>query len=233
MDGHDPHASSGGGNSKLLLACGGCCLFLLIGSAIGGYFAVQQGAAAMRDLAAMGVETVAEESFKGLALPQAEIDAAMQPVEAFGGKIRAGQVSMQQGLAVMQAIGEGHVPAVVMVRGFELKHLQPSGLSDAEKQAGYVTATRFAYGAAEDLIARPEREAVMEMLLETKTTQVNGQTRTTKQFKESLTDEELLEVLTEMKNAADAVGVPEGEQQVDLVAEIEDAIQYGMDNPVQ
>ena len=36
-----------------------------------------------------------------------------------------------------------------------------------------------------------------------------------------------------MKNAADAVGVPEGEQQVDLVAEIEDAIQYGMDNPVQ
>ena len=221
-------------NAKWLVACGGCCLLMFVGAVVGGYVVQQRAKGFLLGMAADGTETLAQEMFKGLALPQPEIDAAMKPVKSFTDQVRNEQVSIEQGLAVGKAITEGAVPAVVMVRGFQVKHLKPSGLSEEEKEAGYVTATRFAHGVIEDLIPEGERNAVKDLLTETKTTTgPNGQTRTRVEFKEQLTDEELREVLALMKSSADAAGLEDRAYEVDLPAEIQKAIDYGMANPIK
>jgi hypothetical protein len=208
-------------------------VFLLVGGCVAAYVLEQRVKGFALGLAATGITTVSEELFKDLNMPQDEVKAAMAPVEAFAEKVRQGEVSIEQALAVGQAIGEGHVPPLVMARGFEAKHLTASGLSDEEKAAGHIATTRFAKGVASDAIAKGDREAVMEMLTERITTTGSGGQRHTKtQFKETLTDEELRGVIAKMKQLADDAGISDQAFQVDMAAEIEEAIQHGMDNPI-
>ncbi len=213
-----------------LHAAGIGCLVLVVIGVIAGVVVYYKAGSWARAAVAVGVEAAAEKTMENLNLPQDEMNAAMEPIREFTQKIRDGEVTLEQALAVGEALAGGPALAAVMARGFEVKYLHPSDLPDDEKQAGHVAISRFVNGVSTDRIPDEKaKEKVKEIgdIVTVKTTDSAG--KTTKQPKDALTAEELRSCLKIMKDAADAAGVEQREFVVDLAAEIRKAIAIGLD----
>lgn len=204
------------------------CGVLLLAVGIGGYYAYIAAAQAARDVGAAGLEAMTEEMMKELKLPPEEVEAAMQPVHEFADRIRNGEVGLEEIGRVGEALDKGNLIAIFMMRGFQLKYLEPSGLPDEEKQAGAITVSRFVQGLTTEAIAQEEWEAVSDVICTT-TTDESGNTN--QELKDALTDEELRHCLTLAREAADEAAIPQQKFAIDLAAELQKALDQGRKTP--
>ena len=223
MEETEQHPSSGM-PLWIKVALGGCLLLLVLIVSCG-YLVVKNAKGVARELTATFVEAGAKALVSEL--PPDEQKTVAPLIEAFAQSIRDGRVSLGQGAAVADALAEGPVVTVIIARGFEVKYLQASGLSDQEKQAGHRAITRYCYGVVEELVPESTREELGDIV----TVQVGSGNQGNRQLKDSLTDEEVRLCLQIMEGAADEAGIEDKEFQVDLGAEIQKAINYGMSNP--
>ncbi len=224
--GFKPEGSKGGGGGIGCLKIAGIgCLVLVVLGAIGGVVLYFKAADWARSALAMAAEEGGKALLEGLEIPADEREAAMAPIRRFAQDIRDDKVSIDQGVAVAQALSEGPAVAAIMARGFEVKYVKSSELTDEEKQEAHITLTRFAHGITTERIDRKKADEIGD-IVGVKTSDGQGNTKMT--FKETITTEELNRALAIMKDAADEAGIEEKEFKVDLAAEIQKAIDKGM-----
>jgi hypothetical protein len=217
------------GEEKQGLGCGakvgiGCGVLAVIGIVLGVVVYVKA-----KDLArvagAKGVEIVAEAMMDEAELAADEKAAAMEPVREFAQQIRDGKVTLEQAIAVGEALAKGPAFAAVLMRGFEAKYLAKSELPDEEKAEARVTISRFVHGVSTEMIP-PSKAEEISNLVTYETTGPGGEKTTT--LKESITTEELRSCIKVMKDAADGAGIEDTEFTFDIADEIRKAIEKGM-----
>jgi hypothetical protein len=205
---------SGSGCGKSL---GIGCLVVVLILAIGGFCLAKN----WRSIAGWGMVMSANAMFDGLQLPAEEKAAAMAPIRELTDKFKADAITKEQASAVLKSVFEGPLVDIVAVQAMDVAHLRNSSLPADEKQAGHKTITRFVKGRMDGTV---DKETTVK-LLDIISTQGPGNRR---DFKESLTIEELRTCLTIMKEAADKAGVEDKEFKIDLAGEIRKAIDAGL-----
>lgn len=208
-----------------LEAAGVGCLVLIVVGLIAGVVVYYKWEGWVRSIAAKGAEVAAEGMMDELGIPADEKEAAMKPVRELARRIRDGEVGLEQVGAIAEALAEGPALAAVMARGFEVRYLRPSDLTDEEKTAGYVAISRFVQGVSTGKIPKEKAEEVRDVCT-VETVEADG--NETRKPKDSITTEELKSCLKIMKDAADAAGIENREFKVDLAAELRKAIEAGM-----
>lgn len=211
--------------SKVLSCLGVGCLVLLVAGVASGYYVWIKKDEWARRAAAFTAEKMFEGVVDGLNIPEKEKKAVMKPVRAFAQEIREGKVSMEQGTAVMQALVKGPLVVILMLRAFETKYLEPSALSEEEKENARVQISRYAHGLVTEKIPQKETDKISAIVAVT-TADSHGNTKKT--LKESLSDEEVRQCLKIMKTATAEAGIPEREFKFDVTKEIQKAIAKGM-----
>ena len=198
----------------------GCLIVLIVGVGLGVY--------AYRKAFELGgdaLEKGAEAGMTELGLPTDEVEAAMKPVRELAAKVRNRKIRVKQAVAIGAALAQGPVLATVMMRVFEVKYIDPSDLPAAEKRRAKTSASRFAHGLVAEKIPTSEAEKIQAIVTVTTT---NSQGETTTNLKPNLTTEELRKCVAIAKKAADEAGIENRLFKIDLAAEVEAAIEKGM-----
>jgi hypothetical protein len=102
-----------------------------------------------------------------------------------------------------------------LVSAIEAKYFDQSGLSDEEKTAGHVTLNRFMQAVVNDKVPQATMDQVMEHIADRKP---GGDDQW--ELKESVTDDQLRELLADAKAAADAAEIPAEIPEVDPSEEV-------------
>ena len=206
------------------------CLVVVILTATFCYVAYRKVRAAAPKMIADFAEASAEALFTGLALPEDETEAALAVVRAFAADIRDGKITLDEGRAVARALADPVLLGVIGARGFEMRYVAPSELTDAEKRAAHVTVTRFAEGLRAGRIPPERMKGITESISE-EIEDARGRKIT--RLKASLSPAELAEVLKQMKSDADAAGIEEREHPYSVADEMRQAIEKGLGRSLQ
>lgn len=148
-------------------------------------------------------------------------------VDRLAEDFKGGKVSMQQMALIMKEIGEGPIPALGMMAGFEKGYVEKSTLPDEEKAAARQTFQRFARGVADKLIPIQAIEDALTPISESSTNisvGPSGATSVNRKVKSKVTDDELRAFIAKVKEKADRVQVPDEPWTIDPVAVMEQAI---------
>lgn len=122
--------------------------------------------------------------------------------------VKDGTMTDQQFEAILKGLEESPLISVIMVAGIEHKYFDKSGLDDAQKEAGRLALRRFMRGALSGDIEEADFQEAMNLI--TEQDENSGE-----RLKESVTDEELLELFELVKAKADAAEIPEDVPEVD------------------
>ena len=197
------------------------CLVVVVLVAAGTVWAYYQ----IPKMAAYGLEKTAEAALEDMKVPPAEKEAVLKPIRDLAQKVRSRQVSWEQASRVMQELMQPAVLAALGAQLMERRFLEASRLPEEEKRAGHVAVTRFARGLGDKRIDPKKAEEVMDLVcVRTKNAQGQPQIR----VKDSVADEDLQKCFQLMKTAADAAKVEDREFPIDIGAEIQKAIDRGM-----
>ena len=148
-------------------------------------------------------------------------------VDRLAEDFKGGKVSMEQMALIMKESGEGPIPALGMMAGFEKGYVEKSTLPEEEKAAARQTFQRFARGVAEKLIPIQTIEDAMAPISEASTNVSigpSGATSVNRKVKSKVTDDELRAFIAKVKEKADRVQVPDEPWTIDPVAVMEQAI---------
>lgn len=219
--------SGGGGAAKYCLIG---CLVLIIVALVGGFVATQLVKSAGRSLIAATVEAGFETALEVAGIPADDQKEVMDPVRGFTQELRDGNVTLEQGKSVGDEVGKimDGVMAALQARKFDKTFLQTSELSAEDKQAGSVLVSRYAWGRAKKEISGYDIKSHLTDSKEVPRTDGQPGTKTVTTWKKSLTTEEVQAVLATMKEGVDSGVVPDGKQEVDLSAIVQEAIDVGM-----
>ena len=106
------------------------CLLLLVLGGVTAYYVYLKALEAAREAAATLTETSAEAILSSFELPDEAKDVALKPVREFAQKIRAGEVSLEQGTRVLAELIDGGglraIASGIAAQMFEQNYLQPS-----------------------------------------------------------------------------------------------------------
>ena len=119
---------------------------------------------------------------------------------------------------LIKGIVESPIAGAAASIWFTNQYINKSGLSEDEKTEAVTTTKRFAYGLLDKTITEQQANEVMNLVTEEK---ANGQTT----YKETLTDKELTEILTKMKDAADGANVPAEVPEINFANEFDKVIE--------
>jgi hypothetical protein len=202
-------------------------LFLAAG-AIGGYVIYTKGKGLALHAAASAVELSAGSMLEGFGFPESERNDIMKPVKALASEIRAGNVGIAQGAAIAENLNGIVVSAAVLARGFDKLHIESTELELKEKELirGYLM--RFARGLAEETIPRSKLGEI-NSIISSSTTDANGTVHI--EYKESLTNQELMQCFQVFMDSVKAARVPDTPYQIDLKGALQEAIDTGMQAP--
>jgi hypothetical protein len=130
---------------------------------------------------------------------------------------KAGDITTEEVTQLLGNILQGPIMMVGMCQHMERHYVIASDLSDEEKSEGQLTLQRVACGVFDDTITRSQFETL------TASISVNDQNGNPS-LKETLTDEELREILTQCKKLADDADLPEEPYDIDIGEEIKKAV---------
>jgi hypothetical protein len=199
----------------------GIVLALLVG---GGIFVAAQ----WKNLAAAGINAMAEAITQQSDLPQDQKDRIQASIKGVAEDFKAGKISTEQLGKVMEEIAASPLLPVGIVAAAEEKYVKPSGLSQEEKDAGKRTMERFARGLFEKKIPEAEAQNVLEPISEGKfSITMSGQSREANQefrLKDKVNDAELREFLSRAKAKVDEKQIADEAYRVDIAEELEKAI---------
>lgn len=201
------------GCRNLAIGCGvAAVLLLVIAIGIAIYVAFY-----WRDLLADFTLPLAEQTIQKSELPEEGKERLRKRFRALAEDFKTGKLTFEQMKRIVDNVGESPLLVIALVMGTESKYIAPSGLDAEEKKAAHRTLERAARGVFERKIAQQQQERIMDVLMEPSG---NGQ----KKLKEKLSDDEVRELLSRAKAAADASGIPDEPFEVDIAQEIEKAI---------
>ena len=129
--------------------------------------------------------------------------------DAFG----EGQISGEQLATAIEQLVESPLFTSIIVSSVEHKYLEPSGLDDEEKTAGRVALRRFVRGMVDKKIAEADFEQAFKMIAEEKG---NGEW----ELRESITDDELRQLIALVEQKSDAAEIPAEVEEVDISDEM-------------
>ncbi len=174
-----------------------------------------------RAIAATGLLKITDAMLEGMHIPETDRTAIMAPLETLGDQVRAGEVTMQQGEAILGKIMEGPIMGVLMAQGFQGSYLDASSLTDAEKTEARLTINRFQQGFISEKL---DMETLNQLEQYVTTPGSDG----TNNLKAELSDEDLKSSLAVMKSAANGASIPLSETPIDLPGLFQKAIDSGL-----
>jgi hypothetical protein len=172
------------------------------------------------------LNTTATALLEEMKFPEEDRAAIMVPIGALGEKISRGDVSVDQAMAVLEALFEGPVMGLILTESFRHAYMANSGLPPEELEAGYLTINRVQQGLLSETVTL-DQVSEMESIVTTKNS--SGES----QLKPSITDAELKACLAILKTAADEAEVPMARQNMDLASVMQTAIDTGLTTGIQ
>ncbi len=182
-----------------------------------GFYAYSNASTWIISAARQGVSQLLQDSD----LPAEEQTAIMDQFDRVTTAYQEGEITLQELGPVMQELVESPLMGAILLKAVESKYIDPSGLDDEEKADGKRTMHRLVRGMVEEKFDKDEIQKITShFLLET---QPNGAPANPNQpqFKQSLTDEELRELLADGKTLADEKEIPDEDYDVKLSELIE------------
>lgn len=210
---------------------GGCLKGCLIVTAVlsllifgATYFLISRSGGFIREQGSAFLENLTQQLLSDASLPAEEKAQIKSIIQGFTSKVRAGEVSLGQGLKVAEILVQGPLIPYWAANSMKVTYLANSRLSEAEKKSGVVVINRFMNGVVKGTISKQEADAIFETVSEPS----NKSDSDTPRMKSQLSDDEIRSVLTLMKNAADKANAQESSMEFDLSDELERAIKAGM-----
>jgi len=142
-----------------------------------------------------------------------EKEEVKQQVARLAGAVRNGNLTGEQLGQVMQLILESPLLTSIVVAGIEKEYIEPSGLDEAEKEAGRVALRRFMRGMIVQKISEDDFEEAMSKIADKGP---NGEW----QMRDAATDDQLRELIQLVQDKSDAAEIPEEVEDVDPSAEM-------------
>ena len=164
-------------------------------------------------------------------IPDQEKTEVIAQVDRVVGAYQARQITLQDLQRIMEELQQSPIFNMIAMWGIEKTHLDPSGLSDEEKQQGRRTIERALRGVYEKKITQDQLDGVLPAAAGTDSaTEVkvqNGKpvviSKTTPPATR-LTDEEVRQLLTDLKQLADDAEIPDEPLQIDIGDEVKKAV---------
>ena len=154
-------------------------------------------------------------------LAKEEKDRIMARVNALGVEFKEGKITSDQLGNVAKAIGESPILPSGMVIATERKYLNPSALSNEEKEAGRRSLQRLARAIVEKKVTMDEAETAAAPIA---TKDANGNFK----LKEAVTDAELRQFLANAKDKADAAKIPDEAYVINFADELDKVIDQAL-----
>jgi hypothetical protein len=201
----------------------GCLIVAVVGLLICGgvaWYVVRNFKTLATNLARQAIVSAVEQS----ELDPAEKTAVIAEVDRVIDQYRSGQISTEDLAKIMQGLAESPVMGAILVFSIDAKYVQPSGLSDEDKQGAKRTLQRVLRGAAEKKLSHAQIEAALEPV-------TKGTSEDNRQLKETVTDEELRRFLEQLKQLADEAEIPDEPFEVKISDEFRQAVDRALQKP--
>lgn len=200
-----PKSKTGWGCLGCALGCLGFVVVLLIIAAAGAWYAYTKLPDMARGLVAKGVE-------------ESELDPedkqkVMQQVDRLVEGYKQKKVDLQQLAKFGEDFMKSPLMDIFIAFAARKQYIEKSGLSAEEKMEAERTLQRVARGVIEEKITQEELQKALDYISEARP---NG----AREFKQTVTDAELREFLSECKKLADEEMIPDQESNVDVGAEL-------------
>ena len=202
------------GCAMAAIGCGVIALLMLIIGGVGVYWAAQN----IRGLAADAVTPALQEAVSGMEIPEDQKKQISARIGEIGTDFKEQKLTLNDLEKLIKGIVESPIAGAAASIWFTNQYINKSGLSEDEKTEAVTTTKRFAYGLLDKTITEQQANEVMNLVTEEK---ANGQTT----YKETLTDKELTEILTKMKDAADGANVPAEVPEINFANEFDKVIE--------
>jgi hypothetical protein len=213
-----PAKAKGSGCLKALLITTAVFAIIIVG---GGYYVSQNLGGWLRGGSSYAIELLVEAFVKDARLSPEESERIKAITKKLTDKVASGDISVEQGLGVVQKLVEGPLLGVGFAKGIEAM-LPVMGLAAAEVKEGQITAHRFAQGLVTQAIDPSKTTEVLALLGKDKESQKS----------EGITQDQLRAVLALMKKTVDEANIPETVPVISLSQELDRAIEKGLAEPV-
>lgn len=188
-------------------------LVLLVAACGIGYYALQNARTWTADIADQVLTDVIDESD----LPEDQKQGMKQQIGRVTQGIRDGEVGFEQMGEIGQKLAESPAMTAIPVVVARHQYINPSGLSDEEKEDANLQLERVARGLFEKTLSDEDFDEIAATIADRGS---NDQW----EFKEKLTDDEVRVFVEKCREKADAAGVPNDRYEVDLAEELRRSI---------
>ncbi|MEM7260537.1 MAG: hypothetical protein AAF488_01005 [Planctomycetota bacterium] len=213
-----PEPGAGGGSpstSPAKVGCmvvgGGCGLLLVIMIGLGIYVAMN-----WESIVGGFYRTAARTVIEASDLPTEQKDQIFVIIDRVIEDFQSGEIDQ----VVLNRIADNVAPVVQAVLGVSAveRYINPSGLSDEEKSAGRMAVWRVVEAMFKGTVSDADMDRLRAIVDKTPDSEETN-------LKESLTDEEVRELIAVAREAADKAEIPEEVAEPDVADEIEKAVQ--------
>jgi hypothetical protein len=200
----------------LFYCLGGCLVMLVLGVIAAGVIAYL----VYTNAKSIGVNFARQNMVQAVEssdLSEADKREVVAQIDRVAEDYKAGKITTEQLGEIATELMNSPLLIVGMVYVIDQKYVISSGLSDDEKTEARLTLQRAARGLHEKKLSQEEVQQAAAPLMEAGP---DGK----KQLKETVTDEELREFLTDLKQLVDEAEIPEEEYKVEIGAEFRKAV---------
>ena len=197
----------------------GLCVVLCAGV---GFWAYSSAKGFVADLSKQAVEAALEEA----QLPPQEEAAILEQFERVSDGFETGDVTFEEVGKVIENVAKSDIVGLIALQAIETKYLNSSGLSDEEKSEAKRTIMRIVRGATEKKLDQEDIKKLTDhFLLEPDpSAEALPEDIGADDWKQSLTDDELRELLADAKALADEKEIPDEDFEVRISDILRDAI---------
>ncbi|MDA0660927.1 MAG: hypothetical protein O2931_13820 [Planctomycetota bacterium] len=214
MDGDAQRERSSWGCWKIAgVGCLGVLAVTIVGCVVGGWYIYRNGVR----LAAPLARTFAQQALNDAELPQEEKDAIMVQVDRLVTAAEQDRVNMNDLQKALDSISKSPLFAAGMVSAADVKYVQPSGLSNEEKQDATRVLQRVLHGLYDKAITIEQLEPVQSFLFV-------DDGKGAKRLKEQLTDEELRQFIAGCREIVDKADVADEPFEITISQELKEVV---------
>lgn len=195
------------------VGCLGVLTVTIIGCVVGGWYMYRNGVR----LAAPLARTIAQKALNDVELPQEEKDAIMVQVDRLVTAAQQDRVNMNDLTKALEGISKSPLFAAWMVFAADVKYVQPSGLSDEEKQDSKRVLQRVLHGLYDKAITIEQLEPVQSFIFV-------DDGKGAKTLKEHLTDEELRQFIAGCREIVDKANVADEPFEITISQELKEVV---------
>jgi hypothetical protein len=209
--------------SWLPFCLGGCLIIGVVSIVIcggAGWYAARNFKRLVSDAARQAIVSSIEQT----ELDPTEKQALVVQVDRVIDQYRTGEISLEDLARILDELSKSAVMQGIVIAAVETAYVEPSGLSDEEKQAAHLTLQRVLRGMHDERIKPGDLDTALAYV----SNEVeDGQP----QLKNRLTDDELRSFLAECRRVADQAEIPAEPFQIKFSDEFRQAVDRALQPP--